>query len=142
MDEQIRELASKFFVDREPKTTEEKLAYATAILELYADPAHWNVNHDRRHGEHRMGERIVLQTHNIVAGYSFAYEFIERVRDKKKVAPKRSEESSGKVRQKSLDKKKTANRGYGREFAIFCFGVATAGIVMHTLQLLQRIFSG
>ena len=122
MDEQNRELANKFFVDREPETTEEKLAYATAILEIYADPANWNVNNDRRYGEHRMGERIVLQTHNIVAGYLFAYEFIERVRDKPSVIAKPNPVVQ-------------SNRDYGREFVIFCFGAATASMVMHTLQL-------
>ena len=123
MDEQNRELAKKFFVDRQPKTTEEKLAYATAILEIYADPANWSVNHDRRHGEHRMGERIVLRTHNIVAGYRFAYEFIQRVRDKPSVTVKPNPVVQ-------------SNRDYGREFAIFCFGVAAASMVMHTLKLL------
>ena len=121
MDEQTRELANKFFVDREPETTEEKLAYATAILEIYADPANWHINNDRRHGEHRMGERIVLRTGNIVAGYLFAYEFIERVRDKPSVTVKPVVQS---------------NRDYGREFVIFCFGAATAIMVIHALQLL------
>ena len=53
-------LEKKFFVTRDPETTEEKLSFAMAILEIYADPENWEVNNDRRFGDHRVGEFIVL----------------------------------------------------------------------------------
>lgn len=71
-------LEKKFFVTRDPETTEEKLSFAMAILEIYADPENWEVNNDRRFGDHRVGEFIVLRTHNIVAGWTFAREVLDR----------------------------------------------------------------
>ena len=72
-------LREKYFVDKDPITTEEKLQYATAILEIYADKNNWAENRDRYHGEHRKGEQIVLRSSNIVPGYSFAQEYFDKV---------------------------------------------------------------
>lgn len=79
-------LKEKFFVDRDPETVDEKLAYATAILEIYADPGNWRINTDRHHGPTRMKEAIVLYTGNVVPGYAFAEEVLERLnKDEPKV---------------------------------------------------------
>ena len=84
-----RELREKLFVDRNPETVEEKLSYAMAILEIYADATNWEANRDRRLGTHRLGERIVLKTHNIVPGWSFAKEVIDRINGAARPVPTR-----------------------------------------------------
>jgi len=76
------ELKLKFFTERDPETTQEKLDYATAILEIYADPNNWSENRDPRYGPHRLGMNIVLNTGNIIHGYQFAEGFFKRVKVK------------------------------------------------------------